>query len=418
MQFNNMKTFTGIEYIAIDVANNFGLDKAEFEDRIKWVQDNFSVLESLVSQVDEDPILYQKSVMALRRAVEGEEIGHLVPLDACCSGIQIMSALTGCHKGAKITGLIDPERRMDAYKFITDSMNMILKQMGIKNINVERKDAKDAIMPCTYGSQAKPKEYFGEGKILDAFYQACHKEAKGAFELLEVLRKTWQRNALQHTWQLPDGFVAQVKVMQKVETRVHIAELFNYNMTIESKVNKGSEFGVSNVANVIHSVDAYLLRELIRRCNYNKNMTRKVYHIIKEHLESRKPQQPLTDEELKYYFNLANHHGTISVVIIPHITVDNVAQLHKGYLTDLLAVLEVMLSYEPFMVTTVHDAFACLPNNCNILRHWYREILAELADSDVLEYIIKQITHNPRYKFTKHSTNLAEKIRKSNYGIC
>ncbi|WP_052209178.1 DNA-directed RNA polymerase [Acinetobacter sp. A47] len=418
MQFNNMKTFTGIEYMAIDIANHFGLDKKPFEYRIQWVKDNLHQLEDLQDQVDEDPILYAKAVMAFRRALNGEEVGHMPSLDAVCSGIQIMSAITGCQKGAYITGLIDPDQRMDAYKFITDTLNVILKQKGIQDINVARKDAKDAIMPCTYGSQAKPKEYFGEGQVLEAFYMACHKEAKGTFELLQILRNTWQRGALAHTWQLPDGFVAQVKVMQKVETRVHIAEMFNYNMTIESKVNQGSDRGVSNVANVIHSIDAFLLRELIRRCNYNKNMTRKVYHIIKDYLLSNEKPQPLTDEELKYYFNLANQHGIVSVVVIPHITSENVDQLHRGYLADLLALLEVMLSYEPFMVTTVHDAFCALPNNCNVLRHWYREILAELADSDVLEYIIKQVTHNKDYKFHKHSTNLSSKIRKSNYAIC
>lgn len=414
----NMKVFTGVEYLAIDIANHFGLDKKPFEERIQWVQDHFTQLEALLPQVDEDPILYQKAVSALRKAVSGEEVGHLVALDATCSGIQITSALTGCKNGALITGLVDPDTRADAYKSITDAMNKILVRKGHSNINVLRSDAKDAIMPCTYGSQAKPKEYFGEGDILDAFYQACFQEAFGAFDTLNTLRNTWQSYALKHTWQLPDGFLAQIKVMEKVEKRVHIEEMFNYNMTIQSKENNGQYSGVSNVANVVHSVDAYLLRELIRRCNYNKAMVTKVYHIIKEYLASPMLSKPLTDEALKYYFNLASNHFTASVVVLEHINADNVNQLHPLYLKDLLKIIESMLEHEPFMVTTVHDAFACTPNHCNVMRHWYREILAELAESDVLQFIIQQITGNMQYQVNKLSLDLADHIRKSNYAIC
>lgn len=425
MNISNMKTFTGVEYLAIDVANTFGAhkptgfkgDKATFEERIQWVQDHFSQLEKMVSQVDEDPILYKKAVLALKRACNGETVGHMVPLDACCSGIQIMSALTGCKKGARITGLVDPEQRMDAYKFITDTMNLILKQMGFESVEIPRKDAKDAIMPCTYGSKAKPEEYFS-GKYLEAFYQACRQEAKGAFELLDTLRDTWESFALQHSWQLADGFVVQVKVMEKVTRRVHIEELFNYNMSIETKLNQGTYKGVSNVANVIHSIDGYLLREVIRRCNYNRKQVHKVVQIIQAHLESGAERTKLDDEELEYYFNLADKHGIVSIVIVPHITADNVAQLHKGYLTDLLALLLQMQEYEPFMVVTVHDAFASLPNHCNIVRHWYRELLAELADSETLQYIIQQITHDKGYKLAKHSHNISSYIRKSNYAVC
>lgn len=416
MNIENMQTFSGIEYLAIDVANYAGHDKMLFEDRIKWVQANWSNLENI--EVDEDPILYKKAVKSLRQAAAGQDVGHIVYLDATCSGIQIMSALTGCIKGAMITSLIDPNVRADAYKAITDTMNVMLKAKGFDGVVVARKDAKDAIMPCTYGSRAKPKEYFGEGKMLEIFYAACHHEAKGAFQLLDILRGTWNAYAPKHDWQLPDGFVAQVKVYEKVKKQVHIAELFNYNMTIETRVYQGTEYGVSNVANVIHSIDAYILRELIRRCNYNKPMITKVFHIINDHLNSGAAQQELKDEELKYYFSLANHHGTTSIVVLNHINAENVAQLHPMYLKDLLALITQMLQYNPFEVCTVHDAFGAHANNCNTLRHWYRELLAELADSEMIQFIIQQITKDYSYRFHKHTANLSAKIRKSNYAIC
>lgn len=86
-QISNMVNFNGIEYIAIDVANSFGHDKMEFEDRIKWVKDNIDNLEALESGADKKTLpLYRKAVMALRKAMKGEATGHLVGLDATCSG--------------------------------------------------------------------------------------------------------------------------------------------------------------------------------------------------------------------------------------------------------------------------------------------------------------------------------------------
>lgn len=147
-QINDMKCFNGIEYIAIDVANSFGHDKMEFEDRIKWVKDNIDNLEALESGADKKTLpLYRKAVMALRKAMKGEATGHLVGLDAACSGMQIMSAMTGCIAGAAATGLVNPNKRADAYTIVTETMN---QQEGIL-VKVPRSDAKAAVMTLNKG---------------------------------------------------------------------------------------------------------------------------------------------------------------------------------------------------------------------------------------------------------------------------
>lgn len=135
------KQYTSIQYMAIDVANHFGLDKLEFEDRIQWVKSNQDKLESLADKAEDKP-LYVKSVNHFRRALRGLPTGHTVAFDSCASGLQLMSVLTGCESGAYMTGLVDPNKRMDAYSKVTEYMSQLLDE----NIEVPRKDAKQALM--------------------------------------------------------------------------------------------------------------------------------------------------------------------------------------------------------------------------------------------------------------------------------
>ena len=120
-----MKQYSAFEYLCIDVSNSYGLDKKLFEERIEWAQTNIDQLEALADQAETKP-LYLKAVMAIRKVQQGKPTGHMVGLDASCSGIQIMSAMTGCWKGAEATNLVNPDARNDAYSMCTENMNKAL----------------------------------------------------------------------------------------------------------------------------------------------------------------------------------------------------------------------------------------------------------------------------------------------------
>jgi hypothetical protein len=111
--------------------------------------------------------------------------------------------------------------------------------------------------------------------------------APGAWELLQDLLGSWQPHALMHAWKLPDGFDARIKVMEKQETRIEVDELDHATFTYEYYENVGSKSGLSNVANVVHSVDAYVLRCIHRRCNYDRTMVEKAKHILRAEVDRR-----------------------------------------------------------------------------------------------------------------------------------
>ena len=407
------KTYTGFQYLCIDIANSYGKDKDLFEDRIQWVLDNIKDLESLVPTADDQP-LFLKAVMALRSSQKGNPTGHLISLDGVCSGTQIMSALTGCIKGATITGMIDPNVRADAYSSLTQEMNSLMVQDGLKEITISRADAKEAMMKGGYGSVAVPKELFG---VLIGYYeQAFLNIAPGAAELLPEMLNAWDPTKLVNQWTQADGFEVVIPVMDTKSTRIQVDELGGASITVEYKENMPLDFSASLVANATHSTDALIVRNMIRRCSYNKPQVESVLYVLETLLEAGNEPCEMTDRHIIKYVSLAQRFNWIDPVIISFIDMTNINQLPNWYAIRLIKLIKMMLVYPPFDLLTVHDAFRCHANNANAVRYWYKEILAEIAESNILSCIMSDIL-GVKGTYPKLG-NIGDLIRQSNYSLC
>lgn len=413
-----MINYTGWQWLLIDAANNYNLnlDRELFETRIAWVENNLDNLEDLaglgttvVEPWKEQP-LFIKAVQAIRKAQQGKPTGHLVAVDATCSGIQIMSALTRCVAGATATGLVDPNRRADAYTQLTQDMSRMLDN----DVGVVRSDAKDALMTSFYGSRAKPKEIFGEGTVeLETFYKAAKRIAPGAWELLQQLLGSWQPYALQHCWQLPNGFEVKIKVMEKISKRIEVDELDHTTFTFEYKDNIGSKTGLSNAANVTHSVDAFVVHMMHQRCNYNEDVVNKALHILE--YTGQLPTQ-IKNTNIEYYRKLYGSHKIAVPDVLKYLSLSNVSFLTSQHKAHLLRIIKDMLRHKPFPIVTNHDAFSSHANNVNHVRYHYKEILADLAESTVLDSILSDI-HGFPGTYNKMGNRLSSLIRNSNYAL-
>lgn len=410
-----MKEYLPLDYLCIDIGNHFGLDKLLFEDRIQWVKDNYDQLEQLADKADVKP-LYMKAVHELRNVVAGKETGHIVQLDATCSGIQLLSAMAGCVRGADATGLVS-HKRADAYTDVTREMNKILQLRGMSAIVVPRADVKRAMMTSVYGSTAVPKEVFGEGDLLNVFYSAVAVVAPAAFELMTALLHTWQPYALQHSWVMPDNHHVMIKVLEQKETRIEVDELNHATFTTYVTINQGTEKGVANVANVTHSVDAYVLRSVIRRASFDVKKVKEAYQLLNSSLSIDADATEPCDDALQTMLDIYKYSAMLDVSIIDYINESNVHHVPLPMVIRLLAVLTEMLARGSSPVVTVHDSFGSLPTHCNTVRYWYKEICAELAESNMLAFLVSQIT-GKHVTYVKKSNDLGNKIRNSSYGIC
>jgi DNA-directed RNA polymerase len=265
-----MMHFSGRDYIKIDIAGHMGLDKLLWKDRIEWVNDNDSKLESLDVQADK-PLLYMKAVRAHRKAQQGIPTGFIMGLDATNSGLQILSVLMGCDTTALQCNVLNSGKREDAYTNCVTQMNQYLPQdsqivMGDTQDKLSRKDIKAAMMPVFYGSKKRPKELLGEDTIeLQAFYDSLYDLTPGAMMAMDLMQSCWNPLGLSHSWTLPDEHHVDVKVMVPVDRRVELDELDHASFTHRTYQNRPQDNGLSLAANICHSLDSYIVREMIRR---------------------------------------------------------------------------------------------------------------------------------------------------------
>jgi len=402
-----MQTFTGIEYVKIAIANAYGLDKELFEVRIKWVDD--MVCSGLLSNPElmnvttdnaGEPALFTSGVMALKKALAGEPSGFMLGLDACASGIQIMGTLIGCETTCRSTGLIDPTVRADIYTAVSGVMVTELGQA----FSMSRKDIKPAVMTYFYGSKMMPIQIFGEDTPeLEAFYNSLYTVAPGAVVVMDNLMNSWQPYAMDHSWVLPDGFHAYVPVMEAVDFKVEVDELDHSTFTHRVYENQGTKRGLSIAANIVHSIDGMIVREMNRRCNYDLSIIGSVGSFLEVYLEHKNV--------------VADYSEFVSLRLAEQLAKNEVhlSECSDGKLVALLEIITKTLAHSEFPIICVHDEFKCSPNNMNHLRRHYIDIFAELSKSNLLEDILSQV-HGVTYKCIK-TGNITALIEKSNYAL-
>lgn len=412
-----MQKFTGSQYLKIDIASNFGLDKKTWNERISWFDSNEHRLMELMPKAD-NPALYFAGVQAWQAFKLGKPSGYPISLDATSSGLQILACLTGDRKAAELCNVVkyiadnggldfSPEAEAERRDGYTVIYNYMVSRIG-ENAKIERDDVKQAIMTSLYGSKAVPKEVFGEGILLHIFYETMKALAPAAWELNEAFTDMWDSEALINSWVLPDNFHVHVKVMTRVKEVVHF---MNEPYDTFRTVNQPTEEGRSLGANVTHSIDGMIVREIGRRCNYDPVRISDVKQVL------------LTDEPV--YLDGYNHEvmvntlwnhymdsGYLSARILDHIDSATINLVDPLVIGELIA----SLPEKPFQVLMIHDAFRCLPNYGNDLREQYNIQLTSIAKSNLLQYLISQILKRP-VNIGKLDPDMWKDIMDTEYGL-
>ena len=293
----NKELINDYDNIYIAIANHAGKDKLSWEDRIAWTRSSLNTIIDGKIKWDE-PHLGRKAVKALLDTIDDQPTGYWMTLDATASGIQIMAALSGCKETASATNMVDPAVRRDLYQEVTTAINSLC------TIPTTRKVVKKVVMTFFYNSVKTPERMLTKDQLA-AFYEVIQQLFPGAYKVMDIVNKLWNTNGSHHKWTLPDGHVAHVPVLGAVKYNTPYGNIHRTELVTSPNYR-------SLLPNVIHSIDGYIAREMIRRCD--------------------------------------------------------------------------------FEVIHIHDCFGSHPNNMGVIAQRYREIMAEISDSSLLNSIVKELS--------------------------
>lgn len=409
-----MQTFTGMQYLKMDVAANYGHDKEDWDFRLAWTELHDPELEDLLPHAS-TPAMYFAAVQALRAAQAGRPSGYPINLDATASGLQFLALLTGCEASAKLCNVVSTGHREDAYMVVYRGMQKTMDDKGdqgdqgdelIQKMNqagqgarvpqTNRDDVKQAMMCALYGSTAEPKKVFGAGtKLLAQFYETISEMAPGAWALNEALQALWQPEALSHDWIMPDNFHVHVKVKKVITDYV---QFLGVPVPVTFTINEGTKKGKSLGPNVIHSVDGMVVREMQRRCSYRAGLKADLLHWISQyeghgtaHITIRAQHDETTELALLMWTRYQQS-GFLSARILECLTQKNLPILvGQGLQIHVIKDMVLGLPDKPFSIMAIHDCFRVLPNYGNDLRRQYNLIMAQIASSSMLCFLASQV---------------------------
>lgn len=391
---------TPVEFLKADVAARFGMDKVSWKDRLTWFENNKDNLHNLVHKAKE-PALYYAAICAWEDHLNGVPSGYGIQFDCTASGIQLLSIMTHDLSAANACNVVGDEIE-DAYLVVYNKMQEILGESN----PIDRDDVKTAVMTGFYGSEAEPRKLFGEETAeIAAFYEAMEFVAPRCWALNNMLLEYQKTNTddYSYDWVMPDNFYVHCKVMEVVAENV---ECLGSVREVKYRVNRPHERNRSLGANLTHSVEAYVVRECIRRTTMSIELRMRISMVLAGHHID-------TVQGNAYMVSLLwlryKQSGMLSARIFDYLDSETITLVDRSTIIRLYRSIQRSYAIRP-----VHDCFALLPNYASEFLQLFRTVYAELAESDMLKYILEQVTGDTVQTFPKEA-NFSDMIMQSKY---
>ena len=392
------QSLTGIEYLKAEIAckHDKAYEKQTWDKRIDHYNElDFSDPDTFKKA--SNPIGLRAATNAMKDTHNNVPTGYMISLDACSSGLQILSLLVSCPKSFDLCGG-DSDNCVDSYTTIYNSMNL--------HGALTRKEVKKAIMTSLYGSVATPEMTFGEN--VDIFYDTMESMAPGAWELNIALQELWDDiEGSSYTWIMPDNFNACIETKSKVNVPFNMLGV-NYKLPVS--IDERPEFHKGLGPNLIHSVDGFVVREMFRRCMYDQTRITDLMMMLSKNKEV-KSSKPKYDNMMvaELWMNFCSS-GFLSSRILDHLSSENIEMVDSLVIAKLIQ----SLPEKPFDMVSVHDCFRCHPNYGNDLRIQYNTIMCDIKNSEILSSMCSQVTEST-LKVQKVGTIKDETILEGNY---
>lgn len=403
-----MKTLSNFEYALKTLANHAfkSSDKETLEVQVALGKKLLPMLPTLstmegVKEFAKSHVLEASNIrglMSLSKDILNNQFGW-VPLDTASSQSLITSAITRDSRCLNEIFHLKENLPSDIYTAIGEEIRNSFN-LG----DIPRKVIKKALMAWGYGgsaglcslTQTKPEQL---NEVMEDI--ADELGFMGILTMRQACLDAWDEDALEHSWELPDGYEIHQVITQDTFSRDMLTGQYIYpakrvEITLNgkqrgidcrwSKIGKRNkkESGTRSIgANLIHSLDAFLMREIVRRCKQDFNIKPEDF---KEVIESGFSIN-VSDVKAADIYNMFRETNVVSLNILNHLHVGDT--LPSDYYEAICRIIDT-LPEEGFDIRPIHDEFACLPRHANSMRRQFNHLISELYQSNMLQYFCKQ----------------------------
>lgn len=376
---------SSIDILHMDVARSYGLDKASWAERLQW-----SLAHPELQRGAKDPFTYKSAWEALQKARRGEAIDHLVSLDATASGIQCLALMSQDSESARAVNLGTDEVN-NPYRRVKDHMG-----------NYDYEMVKQATMTSFYESVATPMELFGAD--YDKFVAAASTMLPGPWAIKDAIASCMDYRD-QYRWTMMDGYEVVMDVTAPVECSMDIGK---GHMISWIEHRKAAVRTKGLTANVTHSLDALVLREVLRR-------THCPLAWYPEHQLT--PFEELREKDILLMQSIVRYNQT---QFLTFELLDHVDQLNQHLVPqELRSAIDSRLKCDEMYIQPIHDCYRVRATDADLLFHIVKEVMADLAYAKTAQWLLPQIGFKGKVNDSEEKRSaLKQQVLESSYLIC
>lgn len=268
---------TGIKYLKISICSEVHSDKITFEQALKWFDAHEHKLDKLVEDNPAAYYLYRDYV----DGIKGKPVGSILHYDGTNNCGQIYAISGRDKRTAYLTNLIDSGSVQDMYYHVARGLN---NATGSERF--DRGKLKTAVYTTFYGALMNTvlhknedkkngvtggiKEFFPahweDERAWNTFQAVLNKVAPAVLNVRDNIFLYHEQGRTKYNYTMPDGF--RVELVTKVNQ-----EVTGYYLNYKGETHQGSintmvemynKFDRSLAANIIHSIEAWIMRVTIR----------------------------------------------------------------------------------------------------------------------------------------------------------
>ena len=291
---------------AFNVATCFGHDKASMADRVQWTRDNTDLITRVaqhpLSTIDiwgeaSEPFLFLAACFSYHEtciAKTKSTSGCCISIDATCSGIQHLAAMSLDYESGVLCNLVPTPKPSDGYKAVAEASKRWIEPQyheWMTRSVVKRSTMTRVYSAAMHSSRGYLRDaLLKDGRDLSApglltqITKAVYQKAQpavfpGPMKLMDWFQKT-AREALKTRdhleWTSPSGFRV-IQDLRKSKSRIVKTRLMG--QAIQTTIADGwgdpdIDHHLSAVApNVVHAADSALLHRVFTSANWNKPFT-------------------------------------------------------------------------------------------------------------------------------------------------